>query len=109
MYYALLALGCFLNALVCCGLIQLLLRKFVKSDWRYMVTFVMYVMLSFIMTTPGEGILKVDFSQLDVTRFFLYLAGGACTCALLYITHRVKMKNIEKYGEAAMTAKKKKS
>ena len=109
MYYGLMAFACFMNALVCCGLIQLLLRRFVKSDWRYVITYIMYVMLAFIMVTPGEGILKVNFAELDLTRFVLYLLGGACVCVMLYITHRAKMKNIEKYGEAAMTKSKKKS
>ena len=103
----LLAGACLLNAIVTCGVLQLLYKRVIKSDIRYPITFVTYLAFCFMATSGGQGIVNMSLAEVDWFKFFLYATSGLAVCTVLYIIERVNRKNTEIYGKAAMEAARK--
>lgn len=82
--FALLALACFLNAIICCSLLLFMLKRFVHSDLKYLITFVVYAVLAVLFSGDGNGLLRIDFSTFNYTAYLLYVTGGALVTGLYY-------------------------
>lgn len=98
----LMAAACLLNAIVTCGVLQLLYKRVIKSDLRYIVTLVTYFLFCFLMTSSGQGLLNIDPRQINWVNFALYATAGVAVCIVLYVVNLVNKRNIAIYGEAAM-------
>ncbi|MDL2215629.1 hypothetical protein LJB77_00915 [Ruminococcaceae bacterium OttesenSCG-928-N02] len=106
-YILQLAGACLLNAIVTCGVMQLALKRLVKSDIRYVLTFVAYFAMCYVATSGGSGLVGVGQVAIDTLRLSLYAFSGIAVCIVLYVINRYNKKNTEIYGEAAMKAARK--
>lgn len=74
-----------LNAFIWCAFITFFLKKMhLKSHIRVIVTYLIYIMITFSVCSGGNGIFNMDMSVFNVTQFLLYAASGACVCIGLY-------------------------
>ena len=73
-------------AFIWCAFITLFLKKMhLKSHVRAIVTYIIYLMVTFSMTAGGNGIFSLDFSNFNKVQFILYAASGACVCLGLFL------------------------
>lgn len=99
--------ACLLNALVTCGVLQLLYKRVIKSYARYVATYLTYVAFAFLMTNSGGGLLSGE-ASIDWFRWFLYVFAGLCVTVVLFVIGYIHDQNVKKYGQAAMDAARKK-
>jgi len=79
------ALAAPLNAFIWCAFITFFLKRLrLKSHIRVIVIYLIYLMITFSVSSGGNGIFNVDMSAFNVTQFVLYAASGACVCLGLY-------------------------
>ena len=76
-----------LNALFCCSAIAFVVNKwgFKKSIVKVALTYVIYVLLAFVMCAGGEGLLNLNLEVFNLMLFLFYCAGGICACILVYV------------------------
>lgn len=55
-----------------------------KPSVRMIVTYVAYVLFSFVNCAGGNGLFNVDMSVFNVTNFVLYVISGFCVCLGIY-------------------------
>ena len=81
------AIAGFLNAIICCSAIAFLVNKWksLKSIIKVGITYVVYILLAFVMCAGGNGLLNLDMSRFNLTLFLFYCAGGLCSCILIYV------------------------
>ena len=74
-----------INALITCLLLLFISKKAVKSRVRYVITFVLYVFMAYLFSTPDlTGILKNGLQGTNMFNFTMYVLSGACVCGLLF-------------------------
>lgn len=101
------ALACLLNAIVTCGVLQLVLKRLMKSNIRYIFTYVFYVAMCFVAVSDGAGLSNVGASTVNYFQLMLYAIAGAAVCIVLFIINLQNQKNVAIYGEEAMQAARK--
>ena len=81
------AIAGLLNALMCCSAIAFLVNKWnIKSSIvKVGLTYVIYVLLAFVLCAGGNGIFRLDMTVFNLTLFLFYCAGGICACILVYV------------------------
>ena len=81
------AIAGFLNAMICCSAIAFLVNKwgFKSSLVKVGLTYVIYVLLAFVLCAGGNGIFKLDMSVFNLVLFLFYCAGGICACIFVYV------------------------
>ena len=85
MDYAIFVLASFANALITCLLLLFISKKAVKSRIKYLITFVLYVFMAYLFSTPDPtGILRNGLQGTNMLRFSMYVLSGACVCGLLF-------------------------
>ena len=91
-----------INAICCCSAIAFLVNKwgFKKSIVKVSLTYVIYVMLAFILAAGGEGLINLDMAKFNLMLFLFYCAGGICACILIYVFfERSKLGKMAKKGK----------
>lgn len=75
------------NALICCSAIAFLVSRWkgLKSIIKVAITYVVYLMLAFVLSAEGNGIFNLDMATFNLTLFLFYCAGGLCACILIYV------------------------
>ncbi len=81
------AIAGFTNALICCSAIAFLVSRWkgLKSIYKVGITFAVYVLLAFVLSAGGNGLLNLDMASFNLTLFLFYCAGGICSCILVYV------------------------
>ena len=81
------AIAGFTNALICCSAIAFLVSKWtkLKSIVKVGITYGVYVLLAFVLSAGGNGLLNLDLKVFNLTLFLFYCAGGICACTLVYV------------------------
>lgn len=106
MNYAMFAFAAFINALITCGVLLFIMKKAVKTRVRYPITFVLYVLMAYMMTTTEwNGIFSDGFKNTDMLRFLLYISSAACICTALFILNWYQEKNKAKQAEGSTKLK----
>ena len=94
-----------LNAFIWCAFITFFLKKMhLKSHIRMLVTYAVYLMISFATCAGGNGLFNLDMSVFNLTQFLLYAFAGACVCIGIYCFY--ERGNIGSKIEARRNAKK---
>ncbi len=81
------AIAGFANAFICCSAIAFLVSKWkgLKSIYKVAITYAVYVLLAFVLSAGGNGLLNLDLASFNLTLFLFYCAGGICSCILVYV------------------------
>ena len=80
------ALAAPLNAFIWCAFITFFLKRMhLKNHVRVIVTFFIYMLITFATCAGGNGIFNIDMSVFNVTQFALYAISGACVCLGLFL------------------------
>ena len=81
------AIAGFTNAFICCSAIAFLVNKWkkMKSLYKVAITYVVYVLLAFVMCSGGNGLLNIDMSAFNLPLFLFYCSGGICACIMIYV------------------------
>ena len=81
------AIAGFTNALICCSAIAFLVSKWTKltSIVKVGITYGVYVLLAFVLSAGGNGLLNLDLKVFNLTLFLFYCAGGICACIMIYV------------------------
>ncbi len=81
------AIAGFTNALICCSAIAFLVSKWtkLKSIVKVGITYGVYVLLAFVLSAGGNGLLNLDMEVFNLTLFLFYCSGGICACILIYV------------------------
>ncbi len=100
------AIAGFLNSLACCSAIAFLVSKWksLKSIYKVGITYAVYVLLAFVMSAGGNGLMNLDMSVFNLPLFLFYCAGGICSCIMIYVFFErsslgTKAANITKKGK----------
>ncbi len=74
-----------LNAFICCAFITFFMKRMkISTALRMTITFIAYVLLSFIFCSGGNGLFEIDMTTFQLPRFLLYVASGFCVCLGIY-------------------------
>ena len=93
------------NAFIWCAVITLFLKKMhLKSNVRVIVTYLIYLMISFATCAGGNGLFNINMEVFSIVQFVLYAAAGLCVCIGLYCFY--ERGNIGRKIEAKRNAKK---
>ncbi|MBR5521377.1 MAG: hypothetical protein IKU54_05205 [Oscillospiraceae bacterium] len=93
-----------INALIWCACITFLLKNFhLKSHIRAMITYLVYLIITFSVCGSGGGIFNMDFATFDTTKFVVFAASGFCVCLFLFLFY--ERGNIGRKIEAKRNAK----
>ena len=81
------AIAGFTNALICCSAIAFLVSKWtkLKSFVKVGITYGVYVLLAFVLSAGGNGLLNLALKVFNLTLFLFYCAGGFCACIMIYV------------------------
>lgn len=81
------AIAGFTNAFICCSAIAFLVSKWkgLKSIYKVAITYAVYVLLAFVLSAGGNGLLSLDMSVFNLPLFLFYCAGGICSCIMIYV------------------------
>ncbi len=94
--FAIYALAGALNALILCSTLSLFIKKMNLSPLKQtLLTFVIYVMIAFVLSSGGHGIFDLDMSVFNLTQFLLYFCGGVCVCTTRYILDISRQKSAQ--------------
>ncbi|MBQ8604990.1 MAG: hypothetical protein IJ410_09150 [Oscillospiraceae bacterium] len=75
-----------ISAFIWCAIITFFLKNFhLKSHIRVIVTYVIYLMIAFAMSSGGNGLLNIDMSVFNSAQFMMYAVAGLCVCLGLYL------------------------
>ncbi len=100
--FAIYALAAALNALIVCSALSLFTKKLPVSElMQNVITFLIYIMIAFVLSSGGHGIFDIDMEVFNLTQFLLYFCGGVCVC----ITKYVVLQQNKKTALAAKNAK----
>ena len=84
--YQVYAIAAPLNAFICCAFISLFIKSLhLKTSIRVVVTYIVYVLLTFVTCAGGEGLFNINMENFLLTKFVLFSIAGACVCAGLYV------------------------
>lgn len=104
MNYAMYAFAAFINALVTCGVLLFIMKRAIKSRVRYPITFALYVLMAYMMTTKEwNGIFTDGFKNTDLLTFLLYITSAACICTVLFILNWYQEKSKAKQANSTKT------
>ena len=56
-----------------------------KSIVKVGITYGVYVLLAFVLSAGGNGLLNLDLEVFNLTLFLFYCAGGICACIMIYV------------------------
>lgn len=74
-----------INAFVCCSFITFFLKNLhLKTTVRVTVTYIVYLLLSFVTCAGGNGLFNLDMENFQLMRFLLFCASGLCVCIGFY-------------------------
>lgn len=103
--YQVYAIAAPLNAFIWCAFITFFLKKLhLKSHIRMLVTYGIYLMISFATCAGGNGIFNIDMSVFNLTQFILFAFAGMCVCIGIYFFY--ERGNIGRKIEEKRNAKK---
>lgn len=80
------ALAAPIYSFIWCAFITFFLKRMhLKNHVRVIVTYLIYLMLTFAICAGGNGIFNINMEVFNSTQFILYSISGACVCLGLYL------------------------